>query len=42
MTEEKKKALKELKKDKEKLMEEQHLVIGNIVKKGLQDKEMVA
>lgn len=42
LTEEKKKLIKDLKKDKEKLMEEQHIAVGQMVKKGLEDKTMEA
>ena len=42
LAEEKKKAIKQLKKDQEKLQEEQHLSLGQIVKKALEDKTMEA
>lgn len=42
LAEEKKKAQKQLKKDQDKLIEEQHISVGVLVKRGLEDKTMEA
>ena len=42
LRDEKEKQIKQLKKDKDKLTEEQHISVGLMVKKGLEDVEMQA
>ncbi len=40
LRDEKIKNLKQLKKDKDKLIEEQHISVGQLVRRGMEDKEM--
>ena len=42
LADEKKKQIKQLKKDTEKLVEEQHISVGQLVKKGMEEKNMTA